>query len=333
MANIAINGFGRIGRQAFKAGYGKKGFDVVAINDLGDAETLAYLLKYDTNYGMWDHEVSHKEHAIVVDGKEIPVYAERNPEEIPWGDHSVDIVIESTGVFREKEAAKAHVKAGAKRVIISAPGKSEMPTYVKGVNEQDGSDDDTVVSNASCTTNCASPVLSVLDEAFGVEKAMLNTVHGYTASQNLVDGNHKDLRRGRAAAENMIPTTTGAAKATMKVMPQLDGKFDGLAIRVPLSTMSLTDITALLSKDATVEDINEAFKKAANSPRFKGVLRVNEEPIVSSDLVGDPYSAIVDAEMTRVVGGNMVKILAWYDNEWGYANRLAEMAVFFGQAA
>ena len=333
MARIAINGFGRIGRQAFKAGWGKPGFTVVAINDLTDAKTLAYLLKHDTNYGMWDVSVKAQKNAIIVGGKKIPVLSQRDPSQLPWKEHKVDIVIESTGFFRTEETATAHVQAGAKKVLISAPAKGgHVPTYVFGANEAGaGKDKSAVVNNASCTTNCTSPVMAMLEEAFGVKKAMLTTVHGYTATQSLVDAPHKDLRRGRAAAENMIPTTTGAAIATAETLPSLKNKFDGIAIRVPLPTVSLSDITVVLKKKVTVEEVNQALKAAVKKPRWKKIVAINEDPIVSSDVVGSPYSAILDLPMTRVVDGDLLKVMAWYDNEWGYANRLAEMAVFLSK--
>lgn len=333
MARIAINGFGRIGRSTFKAAWGKKGFEVVAINDLTDAKTLAYLLKYDTNYGKWDVPVRATRDYLIVGKKKIPVLAERDPADLPWQEMKVDIVIESTGRFVTEELASKHLTAGAKKVIISAPAKGgHVPTYVIGANaEKAAKDKSGVVNNASCTTNCVSPVMAIMDAAFGVKKAMLNTIHGYTSTQNLVDGPHKDLRRGRAAAENMIPTTTGAAKATTETLPQLKNKFDGIAIRVPLPTISLSDITMVLKKKVTVEEVNAAFKKAIKSPRFKGIVDVTDEPLVSSDFIGNPHSAIVDLDMTRVVDGDLVKVVAWYDNEWGYANRLAEFAIFLAK--
>lgn len=334
MAHIAINGFGRIGRSTFKAAWGKKGFNVVAINDLTDAKTLAHLLKYDTNYGTWDIPVRATKTALVVGGKNIPVLSQRDPAELPWGEMKVDIVLESTGIFRTEESASAHLKAGAKRVIISAPAKGgHVPTYVLGANagfkktKKAG-----VVNNASCTTNCVAPVSAIMDQAFGVKKALMTTVHGYTSTQNLIDGPHKDLRRARAAAVNMIPTSTGAAIATTETLPQLKNKFDGLAIRVPLPTISLSDITFLLKKKVTVEQIHEVVKKACKMPRFKGIVDWTDEPLVSSDLVGNSHSAVVDFGLTRVVDGDLVKVVAWYDNEWGYANRLAELALFTAKA-
>lgn len=329
MANIAINGFGRIGRNALKVGWGKTGFDVVAINDLTDAATLAYLLRHDSNYGAWSVPVSHDGNALVIDGKRVPIYAEKDPTALPWKKLGVDVVIESTGFFTNEEAAMGHIKAGAKRVVISAPAKGgNVPTYVLGVNDTGLKKEKAkVVNNASCTTNCVAPVTAVIEEAFGIEKAMLTTVHGYTASQSLVDGPKKDLREGRAAAENLIPTTTGAAKAVAETLPQLKGKFDGLSIRVPVSTVSLSDMTYVLKREVTKEEVNEVLIAASKAPRFRGILAVTDEPLVSSDLRGDAHSAIVDLGLTNVVGGNLVKVVAWYDNEWGYANRLVEITL------
>ncbi len=329
MANIAINGFGRIGRQAFKAGWGKRGFTIVAINDLTDAKTLAHLLKYDSNYGTWDIPVSAGKGWIKVGQRKIPVYAQKDPELLPWKKHKVDLVIESTGFFRTKELAMAHVTAGAKRVLISATAKDDaVGTFVMGSNaELLRKTKDRIVSNASCTTNCTAPLMSILEQAFGVKKAMLSTVHGYTATQRLVDAPHKDLRRARAAAVNMIPTSTSAAKATALTIPSLKGRFDGIAIRVPLPTVSLSDITVVLKKKVTVEEVNAAFKKAVKKRPWKGIVDVTDLPLVSSDFVGNPHSAVIDSQMTRVVDGDMVKVMAWYDNEWGYANRLVEVAL------
>jgi glyceraldehyde 3-phosphate dehydrogenase len=334
MARIAINGFGRIGRQTFKAAWGKSGFKVVAINDLTDAATLAHLLQYDSNYGKWDQEVTAGKDYIKIGRTKIPVYAQKDPAALPWKKQRIDIVIESTGFFRTEDAAKAHIDAGAKKVLISAPAKGgDVPTYVFGANEKQAKSDKKVVSNnASCTTNCTAPVMAIMDEAFGIRHAMLTTVHGYTSTQRLVDGPHKDLRRARAAAVNMIPTTTGAATATAETLPSLRNKFDGMAIRVPIPTGSLSDITMVVKRKTTIEEISRVFKKAVKTSRYKGIVTVTEDPIVSSDIVGDPHSAIVDLGMTRVVDGTLVKIVAWYDNEWGYANRLAEMALFLAKA-
>lgn len=331
MPRIAINGFGRIGRQTLKAAFGKPGFNVVAINDLTDSATLAHLLKHDSNYGLWDRQVKAGKNYLQIDKVKIPVYNQKDPAELPWQKLKIDVVLECTGFFRTEEAASAHLQAGAKRVIISAPAKGgEVPTYVLGVNESGLSKDKAlIINNASCTTNCVAPVTAVMQEKFGVKKALLTTIHGYTSTQNLVDGPHKDLRRARAAAVNMIPTTTGAAIATTETIPALKNKFDGRAIRVPLPTVSLSDTTYLLKKRTSVEAVNRAFQNAARQARYRGVLAVTNEPIVSSDIIGSPYSAIVDLGLTQVVDGDLVKVVAWYDNEWGYANRLAEMALRF----
>ena len=330
MVTIAINGFGRIGRQAFKVAMSKKDVKVVAINDLTDTKTLAHLLKYDTAYGQYDKEVSFDEKNLVVAGKKIPVFAEKDPKALPWGKLKVDVVLECTGRFTKKEDAELHIAAGAEKVIVSAPAKGGVPTYVMAVNsEKVKGESSKVINNASCTTNCISPVMAVLEEEFGIEKAMMTTVHGYTADQNLQDGPHKDLRRARAAAQNIVPTTTGAALATTEAIPVLAGKFDGLAIRVPVPTVSLSDITAVLKKTVTKEAINQALEKAAASARFKGILLCTNEPLVSSDFVGNTASSIVDLSLTNVVGGNLVKVVAWYDNEVGYAHRLVEMAELF----
>jgi glyceraldehyde 3-phosphate dehydrogenase len=332
MVSIAINGFGRIGRQAFRAGFGKKNLSFVGINDLTDTKTLAHLLKHDTSYGAYDHDVSYDEKNIIVDGAKIPVCAEKDPAALPWGKMNVDVVLECTGRFTSKEGAEMHLKAGAKKVIVSAPAKGGVPTYVLGVNDDElKKESSAVINNASCTTNCISPVMAVLEEKFGIEKAMITTVHGYTADQNIQDGPHKDLRRARAAAENITPTTTGAAIATTEAIPVLKGKFDGLAIRVPVPTVSLSDITAILKKNVTIEEVNAALKEAAESDRFKGIVGYTDEELVSSDFIANSNSATVDLKLTNVVGGNLVKVVAWYDNEYGYAHRLVEMAEEFGK--
>ena len=334
MPRIAINGFGRIGRQTLKAAWGRKGFNLVAINDLTDAATLAYLLKYDTNYGIWHEQVTAGAGYLQIGKKKIPVYAEKDPSKLPWKKLKVDVVIESTGFFRDKKGAELHRQAGAHRVVISAPGKGmDIPTFVFGANGEEAKKSAAgVINNASCTTNSTAPVLAILDEAFGVEKAMLTTVHGYTSSQALVDSPQpQDLRRGRAAAVNMIPTTTGAAKATTETLPQLTDVFEGIAIRVPVPTVSLSDMTVLLNTEAvTIDQVNNVFHQAVKKARWKGVVAVTELPLVSTEFVGDPHSATVDLGLTRVTGGNLVKVVAWYDNEWGYANRLAEMAMLIG---
>jgi len=330
--NIAINGFGRIGRNVFKAGIEKRGFTIVAINDLTDTRTLAHLLKHDTVYGTYHKKVSYDDQHIIVAGKKIRVLAERDPGKLPWKKMKVDIVLECTGRFRTEELAKPHLKAGAKRVIISAPSKGgNVPTHVIGVNEEEAGKKARIINNASCTTNCISPIAAIMHNTFGVKKAMMTTVHGYTADQNLQDGPHSDLRRARAAAVNMIPTTTGAALATTKVIPELAGLFDGMAIRVPVPVVSLADFTFLLEKDVTVEKVNAALKRATKHPFYKGIVEVTDEPLVSTDFVGSTASAIVDLGLTKVVGGDLVKVIAWYDNEWGYSHRLAEMALQVGK--
>lgn len=336
MANtkIAINGFGRIGRNAFKIAFERSDLEIVAINDLTDTKTLAYLLSYDSNYGTYQHNVSYDEKGIIVDGKHIEVLAERDPAMLPWSDRGVDIVIESTGFFTDKEGASKHIAAGAKRVVISGPTKSDgVDTIVLGANEDKIGGATKVISNASCTTNSLAAVMAVLDAEFGVEKSLLTTVHSYTASQALQDAPKKDLREGRNAAENMVPTTTGAAIAVTKTLPQLEGKFDGLSIRVPTPVVSISDVTALLSRDVTVEEINESFRKAAAQPYYQGILGVSEEPLVSRDYIGNPHSGVVDLLLTKVVGGNLIKIAVWYDNEWGYSNRLVELVADVAKTA
>lgn len=327
MKRIAINGFGRIGRTAFRILSERDGAEVVAINDLTDAKTLAHLLKHDTAYRAFNREVSSKEKTIVVDGKDIPVLSEPNPEKLPWGDMRVDVVLECTGRFVKGEAAGKHITAGAKKVILSAPGKgSDIPMYLMGVNDSEY-DGEAILSNASCTTNCLAPVAKVMHEAFGIAKAMMTTVHSYTADQNLQDAPHDDLRRARAAGQNIVPTTTGAAISIGEVIPDIKGKFDGLAIRVPTMVVSLTDFTFLLNKNVTVEEVNEAIERASQEDRFRGILETTREPLVSSDFIGNPASSTVDLSLTKVVDGNLVKVVAWYDNEWGYSERLVDMAL------
>ncbi len=323
---VAINGFGRIGRNAFKIAFARDDLEIVAINDLTDTKTLAYLLKHDSNYGAYDKSVDHDDKNLIVDGQKVVVLAEKDPAMLPWKDMAVELVIESTGFFTDKEGAEKHITAGAKRVVISGPTKSDgVDTIVLGANEDKLPTASTVISNASCTTNSLGAVMAVLDGTFGVEKSMLTTVHSYTASQALQDAPKKDLREGRNAAENIVPTTTGAAIAVTLTLPQLKGKFDGLSIRVPTPVVSLSDVTALLSKDTTVEEVNEVFKKAAKEPFYQGILAVSEEPLVSSDYIGNSNSGTVDLLLTKVVGGNLVKVMVWYDNEWGYSNRLVEV--------
>ena len=322
---VAINGFGRIGRAAFKIMLESSKYEVVAINDLAPADSLAYLLKYDTMYGRYNKKVSSQGNYIIVGSKKYLVTAEPEPQKLPWKKLRVDVVLECTGRFVKGEQAALHLKAGAKKVILSAPAKgSDIQTYLLGVNEKKYKNEK-VISNASCTTNCIAPVAQVMVEKFGVEKAMMTTIHSYTADQHLVDGPHKDPRRGRTAAQNIVPTTTGAAIATGKVIPEMEGLFDGLSIRVPTAVVSLSDFTFVLKKNVTAEQVNKALTQAANSPRLKNIMGVTTEPVVSSDFIKDPRSSIVDLTLTKVVGGNMVKIIAWYDNEWGYSNRLVEM--------
>ena len=329
---VAINGFGRIGRNAFKIAFEHPELEVVAINDLTDTKTLAYLLKHDSNYGAYHHEVSSSDQSLTVDGKEVRVTAEKDPTALPWSELGVDVVIESTGRFTKAEDAKMHLQAGAKRVVISAPSKGEgAATYVIGANADQLSEADTIVSNASCTTNCIAPVMAVLSKSIGIEKALMTTVHSYTASQALQDAPAKDLREGRNAAENMVPTTTGAAVAAALTVPELKGVFDGLSIRVPTPVVSLSDITFVAKKETTKEEINGFLEAAARQAHLRGILSVTDEPLVSSDLKGDSHSCIVDLSLTNVVGGNLVKVVAWYDNEWGYSNRLVEMVELVGQ--
>ena len=331
MVKVAINGFGRIGRNAFKILQGRKDAEVVAINDITDAATLAHLLKYDSSCGTYDQEVSSNEHAIIVDGKEIPVYAEKDPHNLPWASLNVDVVIESTGFFTKPEDAKAHIDAGAKRVVISAPAKGEgAKTIVLGVNEEAVTPDDLILSNASCTTNCIAPIMKVLEDEFGIEKAMMTTVHSYTGSQRILDAPAKDLREARSAAENIVPTTTGASKAAALTIPSLQGKFNGLSVRVPTPVVSLSDITAVIKRETTKEELTAFFKKIAAEDYYQGIIGITEEELVSSDFIGDPRSCIVDLPLLDVVGGNMIKVVAWYDNEWGYSNRLVELTVDFG---
>lgn len=322
---VAINGFGRVGRCAFKIAQDKKNLEVVAINDLTDSRTLAHLLKYDTAYGVYDRTVSWLPEFLIVDKKKYPILAEKDPAKLPWGKLKVDVVLECTGIFTKDGRSRAHLEAGAKRVIVSAPtsGSPEVKTFLMGVNDKDF-DGDSIISNASCTTNCLGPVAKIMLEKVGIKKAMMTTVHSYTQDQNLQDGPHRDLRRARAAGANIVPTTTGAAISVTEAIPQLSGKFDGIAIRVPTITGSLTDFTFLVNRRVTAEEVNQCFQEAARKPGYRGILAVTEDPIVSSDIIGSPYSAIVDLSMTRVVDGDLVKVLAWYDNEWGYANRLVE---------
>lgn len=325
-AKVAINGFGRIGRNAFKIAFDRSDLEIVAINDLADTKTLAYLLKHDSNYGTYGKSVEFDENHIIVDGNSILVTAEKEPAKLPWKENEVDVVIESTGLFREKAAAKAHLTAGAKKVVISAPGKGEgIDTIVLGVNDEQIQKSGDIISNASCTTNCITPVANVIEEAFGIEKAMMTTVHSYTASQKLQDAPSKDLREGRNAAENIVPTTTGASIAAAQALPSLKGVFGGLSVRVPTPVVSLSDFVIITKKKVTVEEVNEAFKAAAKEPFYQGILDVTEEPLVSGDFIGNSHSATVDLSLTAVIDDDMLKVVAWYDNEWGYSNRLVEV--------
>lgn len=329
---IAINGFGRIGRNAFKVAFERSDCDVVAINDLTDTRTLAHLLKHDSNYGTYQHEVSFDETHIIVNGKKIKILAEKEPGALPWAEHKIDVVIESTGFFVDPAKAKAHLDAGAKKVVISAPAKGEgATTIVLGVNEDKLEHADGIVSNASCTTNCITPVAAVIEHVFGIEKAMMTTVHSYTASQRLQDAPAKDLREARNAAENIVPTTTGASIAAAQALPSLQGIFGGMSVRVPTPVVSLSDFVIITKKNVTVEEVNDAFRKAAKEPFYQGILAVTDEELVSSDFIGNSHSAIIDTKLTAVVGGNMLKVVAWYDNEWGYSNRLVEVVADLGK--
>ncbi|MEV7553364.1 type I glyceraldehyde-3-phosphate dehydrogenase [Amycolatopsis sp. NPDC089917] len=326
---VGVNGFGRIGRNFFRAVQAAgHDIEVVAFNDLGDVATMAHLLKYDSILGRFPGEVSVSDEGIVVDGKTIKALAERDPANLPWGDLGVDVVVESTGFFTNGDAAKAHIAGGAKKVIISAPAKGEDLTVVLGVNDDKYDGSQNIISNASCTTNCLGPLAKVLNDAFGIEQGLMTTIHAYTQDQNLQDAPHKDLRRARAAALSMVPTSTGAAKAIGLVLPELNGKLDGYAVRVPVPTGSATDLTVTLTKAATLEEINAAYKAAAEGP-LAGILRYSDDPIVSADIVTDPVSCIYDAPLTKVIG-NQVKVVGWYDNEWGYSNRLADLVKLVG---
>lgn len=330
MVKVGINGFGRIGRNVFKVLVDKYGNDieVVAINDLTDPETLAHLLKYDTLYGKFNGTVEATKNSIIVNEKEIRIFAERDPKNIPWGLQGADIVIESTGLFTDATKAKTHIEAGAKKVLISAPAKNEDITIVLGVNEDKyDAKNHNIISNASCTTNCLAPFAKVLDEKFGIVQGLMTTIHSYTNDQKILDAPHKDLRRARAAGESMIPTTTGAAKAVALVLPQLKGKLNGMAVRVPTPTVSMTDLVCELGKSVSVEEVNGALREAAEG-KLNGILGFSEEPLISMDFRGDERSSIVDALSTMVMGDNLVKVVAWYDNEWGYSNRLADLTKY-----
>ncbi len=329
---VAINGFGRIGRQAFKVATQRPDLEIVAINDIGDVENMAYLLKYDSVHRRDQQDIHAEGSSLVVDGRTYPILSVKDPLQLPWADLGVDVVIESTGRFATREQATAHLQAGAKRVVVSAPAKG-APIFVLGVNEGDfDAEQDTVISNASCTTNSVTPVMAVLDETFGVQKALMTTIHSYTADQRLVDSPHDDWRRGRAAAQNIVPTSTGAARAATEALPQLKGLFDGVALRVPTIDVSLSDLTVLLKTKTTTETINQAFRDAAGSDRFQGILQASDEQLVSADFIGNPASCIVDLELTQLIDGDFLKVFAWYDNEWGYANRLVEEVAMVGKS-
>ncbi|MFH0926289.1 MAG: type I glyceraldehyde-3-phosphate dehydrogenase [bacterium] len=331
MVRVGINGFGRIGRLVYRAAYKDKNIQIVAINDLTDPKTIAHLLKYDSVHGALDANVEVKEKSIIVDGKEVDVLAVKYPSQLPWKNYNVDIVIESTGLFLDRENASKHLQAGAKKVIITAPAKNPDITIVLGVNEDKyDPNKDNIISNASCTTNCLAPVVKVLLDNFGFQRGFMTTTHAYTNDQRILDLQHKDLRRARAAAMSMIPTTTGAAKAVGLVLPELKGKLDGLAIRVPVPNVSLVDLVATLEKSVTKEDVNNALKTAA-SGQLKNILQFCDEPLVSIDFNNNPHSSIVDGLSTSVVEGNLVKVLSWYDNEWGYSNRVKDLVTFISE--
>lgn len=324
---VAINGFGRIGRMFFRATRNAPDIDIVAINDLTDTETLATLLKYDSVHGTYQGQIQAHNDTIEIDGKKVPVFQEKDPEHLPWQDYNVDVVLESTGFFRTRDLAKKHLVAGAKKVLLSAPAKGKKPvkTIVMGVNEHTYNGDD-IVSNASCTTNSLAPLVKVIDDNFTVQHGLMTTVHSYTGSQNLVDGPHKDLRRGRSAGVNLVPTTTGAAAAIGEVIPRMDGKLDGMAIRTPTPDGSITDLTVHVEKPTSAEEVNDLFQNVSQH-HLRGVLQYTQDPLVSSDIVDNPHSVVFDAEQTKVNGhGHMVKVLGWYDNEWGYSNRLIDLA-------
>lgn len=329
---IAINGFGRIGRNAFKVAFERADLEIVAINDLTDTKTLAHLLKYDSNYGTYENSVSFDDSNIIVSKKPIKVLSEKDPALLPWKELDIDIVIESTGFFVDPAKAKAHIDAGAKKVVLSGPAKGEgATTIVLGVNEDDIEKSEDILSNASCTTNCITPVASVIENHFGIDKAMMTTIHSYTASQKLQDAPSKDLRTARNAAENIVPTTTGASKAAALALPSLKGIFGGMSVRVPTPVVSLSDFVIITKKPVTVEKVNEVFKKSAKEPYYQGILDVTEDELVSSDFIGNSHSAIVDLSLTAVIGDNMLKVVAWYDNEWGYSNRLVEVTADTGR--
>ncbi len=324
MVRVAINGFGRIGRMIFRAGINNANIEFVAINDLTDTKTLAYLLKYDSVHGKLSQHVSYDDEHLIVEGQKIRVYAQRDPATIPWNNHDVDVVAECTGFFTNKEDAEKHLVGGAKKVVISAPGKGEIHTIVKGINEHTITPEHTILSNASCTTNCIGPIIKVLHDNYGIETGFFNTIHSYTGDQRHVDAPHKDVRRGRAAAVNIVPTTSGAAKAVTKAIPELEGKITGLAVRVPTPDGSLTDFTCQLRTNVTKEQVNELFKNVAQH-HLNGIIEYTEEEIVSTDILGNTHSCIFDAAQTQVIDGTHLRVLAWYDNEWGYSNRMIDI--------
>jgi glyceraldehyde 3-phosphate dehydrogenase (phosphorylating) len=325
MPNVAINGLGRIGRAALKVLLDSDGLDLVAVNDIADLENLAYLLKYDTVYGRYHRPVSATDGALLVDDRRIAVYAERDPANLPWADLGVDLVLECTGVFKGEDDLKKHIQAGASYVILSAPTTSEtVPTVVHGVNRPDG--EPQIISCASCTTNCITPVIEIAHRHIGVERAMMTSIHAYTAGQHLVDGPAKSFRRGRAGAANLVPTSTGAARATTRAMPELVGRFDGIAVRAPIPVGSIADIVFVANRPTTVEEVNDAFRYEAASAQYEGILGVSEDPLVSSDIVGDPRAAVIDLDLTRVVDTTLVKVMAWYDNEWGFTHQMVREA-------
>jgi glyceraldehyde 3-phosphate dehydrogenase len=331
---VAINGFGRIGRISFRVAFDRSDLEVVAINDLTDTKTLAHLLQHDSNYGEYGQKVEYDDNNLIVDGKKIPVSAEKDPTALPWEKLKVDVVIESTGRFTKYEDAKKHLAAGAKKVILSGPSKSpEVKTIVIGANEEELKEAGDIISNASCTTNSAAAVMDIMEQNFGIEKAMLTTVHSYTASQSIQDAPAKDLREARTAAANIVPTTTGAAIAVALTVPSLKGKFDGLSVRVPTPVVSLSDITMVLKRGTTKDEINDVFKKIVKEPYYQGILAVAEEPLVSHDYIGNSHSGVIDLLLTNVVGGDLVKLVVWYDNEWGYSNRLVELVADVGKLA
>lgn len=329
---IAINGFGRIGRAVLKIILNNQldGIEVMAINDLTDAKTLAHLLKYDSAYGICNKEISIGEGSLIVDGKEIKLLSEKDPANLPWANLGVEIVLECTGLFTDKESAGKHLIAGAKRVIISAPAKSDdIPSFVLGINEEQYNNEP-IIDMGSCTTNCLAPLVKVLDQEFGIVKGFMTTIHSYTNDQRILDFPHKDLRRARTASQNIIPTTTGAARAISKVIPSVKGKLDGIALRVPTPVVSMVDLICEIKRETTIEEVNNLFKQRANVNEFKGILWAEDAPLVSSDYIGNPFSSIIDLPLT-MVNGNMVKVMSWYDNEWGYSTRLVEMAQYISQ--